>query len=63
MLASHLLNSKIQLQKRELCVLANFKKQKIDTATYKRSFTFYSAQPEYMTEIYEDVLKKLQEIT
>lgn len=37
-----------------------FKKQKIDTATYKRSFTFYSAQPEYMTEIYEDVLKKLE---
>ncbi len=37
-----------------------FKQFKIDTTHYKRSFVFYSENPEYMAEIYKDVIKNIE---
>lgn len=36
-------------------------KYKIDTATYRKSYDFYASNPEYLTEIYENVKKILEE--
>lgn len=45
---------------------AIFKQLKVDTASYKKSFMFYSMNPEYMKEIYEivhtNINKKLDSI-
>ncbi|GAA4405835.1 hypothetical protein GCM10023187_24640 [Nibrella viscosa] len=38
-----------------------FKKHKVDTAAYNQSYTYYSAQPKLMEEIYKQVVENLQE--
>lgn len=38
-----------------------FKKYSVDSLTYRKSFDFYTTQPEYMVKIYEKVDKILEE--
>ena len=38
-----------------------FKKYSVDSLTYRKSFDFYTTQPEYMVKIYEKVDKILDE--
>lgn len=38
-----------------------FKKHSVDSLTYRKSFDFYTTQPEYMVKIYEKVDKVLEE--
>jgi Domain of unknown function (DUF4296) len=37
-----------------------FKQFKIDTGAYKRSFIFYSENPEYMADIYKKVVENIE---
>ena len=37
-----------------------FKKHQTDTATYNRSYKFYSTHPELMERVYEKVVKNIQ---
>lgn len=36
-----------------------FKKHRVDTATYRKSFQFYAEHTEYMDEIYQSVIDSL----
>lgn len=40
--------------------LRTFKKYGVDSATYNRSYEFYSTNPVFMERIYENVVKKLE---
>ncbi|MCU0324678.1 MAG: DUF4296 domain-containing protein [Spirosomaceae bacterium] len=37
-----------------------FAKYKVDTAQYRKSYDFYAAHPEYMTDIYDNAVKILE---
>jgi hypothetical protein len=38
-----------------------WKKHQVDTSLYRKSYTFYTSHPTYLTEIYDKVEKKLEE--
>ena len=38
----------------------NFKKNKVDSAQYNRSYKFYSTHPDYLERIYKNVIKDLE---
>lgn len=38
-----------------------WEKHKVDTLLYKESYSFYTSHPGYLTAIYEQVEKKLEE--
>jgi hypothetical protein len=37
-----------------------WKKHQVDTLRYKESYAFYTTHPQYMTRIYDQVLKKIE---
>lgn len=37
-----------------------WKKHQVDTSLYRRSYTFYTSHPAYLSEIYDKVEKKLE---
>jgi hypothetical protein len=38
-----------------------WKKHKVDTTLYRKSYTFYTSNPAYLSDIYDKVEKKLEE--
>ena len=38
-----------------------WKKNKVDTLVYKNSYSFYMTHPQYMTRIYENVVKQIEQ--
>ncbi len=40
-----------------------FRKMKVDTAVYSRSFIFYSSHPKYLERIYQNVVDQLKKKT